>query len=353
MKLNRVLNNRLRLGAWFFLLSLTYISAAMAATAPSLEEVLNLLGIPRQQIDKLNHGEIIFHDIPEATGKELAMSIAIFFPVPFERTVDYIKNGDLLSVDPAITAYQEISPNADVIAFKRFGFTDSQTDEALDLLNAEAGDRFNLSSQEISSFAAIKNAIADTDKINVVEVISQKYREILLQRYQTYRAQGLAGIAAYSRDNGVADPATELRIAAENNKVLAQLFPQIFHGWLNYPEALPNGIEERFYWMNRQVENRPTAILGHHFLLITKTGALMLARQFYVGHSYNSSHLTVGALPFRDGTLVFYGERTSTDQVTGLASGLRHNIGREQMKEQMVKRLKSLGGKLITGSKNK
>lgn len=36
------------------------------------------------------------------------------------------------------------------------------------------------------------------------------------------------------------------------------------------------------------------------------------------GHSYNSGRLILGALPFRGGTLVFYRQLSSTDQVAGL-----------------------------------
>lgn len=48
---------------------------------------------------------------------------------------------------------------------------------------------------------------------------------------------------------------------------------------------------------------------------------------------------------------MFYGQLTSTDQVTGMASGLRHNIGREQMKEQMILRLKQLSKTVQKASK--
>ncbi len=318
---------------------------------PSSEDVLSLVGIPQQQIGKLDKGEIITHDIPEATGKELAMSIAIYLPVPVAEILEYMKNGDLLAIDPDITAHGEIAKKANVVDLKGFVFSEKQSDEAVDLLNVAAGDHFNLSNQEIASFASIKDSLSNADKKTLSEIVSQKYREILLQRCQSYQINGLAGITPYSRENGVVDPASELRIAAENNKVLIQFFPELFRGWINYPSGLPNRIEEHFDWINREIENRPTAILGHRILLATNAGALIIAREFYVGHSYNSSHLIAGALPYHDGSLVFYGQLTSTDQVTGMASGLRHNIGREQMKEQMVLRLKQLSKTVQNASK--
>jgi hypothetical protein len=52
--------------------------------------------------------------------------------------------------------------------------------------------------------------------------------------------------------------------------------------------------------------------------------------------------VVAGGLPFKDGSLVFYSIRSSTDQVAGMGSSLKHSIGREQMKKEMIKRLQRL-----------
>ena len=172
--------------------------------------------------------------------------------------------------------------------------------------------------------------------------MTQHYREILLQRWQTYRKDGLSGIAPYARRGPEASPAKELRTATVSSNLLARYYPDLYKAWLNYPAELPSGAEEQFYWLNRKVEDRPTAILGHRVLQTSDAGSVILARQFFVGHSYNSSQLIVGCLPYRNGSIVFYAHRTSTDQVAGMGSSLKHSIGREQMKEEMVKNLERL-----------
>ena len=83
--------------------------------------------------------------------------------------------------------------------------------------------------------------------------------------------------------------------------------------------------------------------MAHNVWQVSNFGMLILGRQYYVEHSYNSSHTCVGIFPYREGTLVFYIESTSTDQVAGIASGLRHVIGREQLKEQMLMHLERMG----------
>ncbi|MGD0962054.1 MAG: hypothetical protein ABSB19_19770 [Methylomonas sp.] len=334
------------------LFGLLFFSLAAAAPAPSSREVLLSAGVSSHKISQLDQGEIITHGVKEGFDKELAMSVAIYLPAHPDKVMDYIKSVELFAIDSDVTAYGAIPKNANANDFKGFAFSPKQIDEVLDLLDTEESDRFNLSSHEISSFSALQNASEDTDNTILVKKVSQKYREILQQRWQAYRNSGLKGIADYSRADGVASPSAELNISAESCKVLTHFFPELSHGWNNYPAALPSGAEERFYWINRLVENRPTAILAHSVFQVTNFGSLILGRQFYVGHSYNSNHMCAGVLPYRDGALVFYIESTSTDQVAGIANGLRHIIGREQLKYQMIKHLEKLSQTFGIASKH-
>jgi len=325
----------------FSLLLFLLWSAGVLAT-PSAEDIITSLALKQDQVANLEQGKVVAVEINEATEKELAMGLVMYLPTPPEKLAHYFKNGDLASIDSDITAHGSIQLNSGVDAFKGFSFTLKQSDEARDLIAAVAGDRFNLSAEEIKGFAALEGKLAGADKAALAADVSQHYRQILLQRWQAYLKGGLAGIAPYARDGTNAKPAEELRTAAASSKLFANFFPDLHKAWLNYPEKLPSGAEEQFFWLNRTVENRPTAILSHRILQTSGTASVIIARQFFVGHSYNSSHLIVGCLPYRDGSIVFYAQRTSTDQVAGLGSSLKHSIGREQLKKQMIKRLERL-----------
>ncbi len=325
----------------FSLLLFLLWSAGVLAT-PSAEDIITALELKQDQVAEIERGQVVIFEINEATQKELAMGLATYLPFPPTKIANYFKSGDLVSIDSDITAHGSIQLNSDVDAFKGFSFTLKQSDEARDLMAAAAGDRFNLSAEEIKGFAALKEKLAGADKAALAADVSQHYRQILLQRWQAYLKGGLAGIAPYARNGTDAKPAEELRTVASSSKIFANLLPDLHKTWLNYPEKLPADTEEHFFWFNRTVENRPTAILSHRILQTSGTASVIIARQFFVGHSYNSSHLVVGCLPYRDGSIVFYAQRTSTDQVAGLGSSLKHSIGREQMKKQMIKNLERL-----------
>lgn len=321
-------------------------ATVFAASAPVAEDIIVSLALKQEQITKLNQGKIVAFEIDEATQKELAIGLTMYLPSSPAKIAAFFKQGDLALVDPNISVYGEIKPGSKIKAFKEFVFKPEQHHEVQNLLAAEAGDQFNFSAEEIKSFTALKKKLTSANKADQIAGVSQHYQQILLQRWQAYQKRGLAGIAPYARARVSANPADELRIAATSSKLLARLSPNLQKAWLNYPTQLPLTTEERFFWLNRQVENRPTAILSHRIQQTNDTSSVILARQFFVGHSYNSSHLIIGCLPYRNGSIVFYAHQTSTDQVTGLGSGLKHSIGRKQMKEQMIKNLKQLRSEL-------
>ncbi len=333
--LNKRLIPLLILGALFSL-------SSHAEDAPSPQQALQNFGIGAAQIAQLERGEIVAYDVSETSQKELAIGVAMILPVALPQIVDYIKRGNLGSSESNIVASGSLSNNADVNSFKKFAFTDKQLDEAKAFLEAEPGSEFNLSKSEFDSVKKLDDSLEDADDKTLLKAANQKYREFLVQRLQAYRKSGLSGIAAYQRGSGNADPAAELRNDAVNSKAWARYFPELQQAWLNYPAALPANSVEQFTWANRNVEDRPTAILNHRVMVTGDAGGIILARQFYVGHSYNSTHVVAGGLPYKDGTLVFYSTRSSTDQVTGIGSGLRHSIGREQLKKEMIKRLQRL-----------
>ena len=334
-------NNRLiPAGRWLIAIGCALTLNLAKADLPASEDVLNRIGVPPAELGDLNQGKVITWNYPDNSDNELAVGIAAYLPTPLAKVIAYVKKGDFAGIDSTITSRGNIPDNATAGVFKRFALNG---DEARDLLEVEAGSIFNLSAEEIANFADLKNSLATADKNTVAQAVSQRYREILLRRYQAYRQGGLAAIAPYTRGGGEqADPSSELRTATEQGNLLVKIaFPDLYQAWLNYPQPLPTEAMEEFSWQNRAVEDRPTATLTHSLIQASDSGAVVLIRQFYVGHSYNSSQLLAGCLPYREGAIVFYALRSSTDQVAGMGSGLKHSIGRDRMKAEMVKQLQS------------
>ena len=214
-------------------------------------------------------------------------------------------------------------------------------EEAEALLDAEPGDEFNLSASEIDSFKTLKQKSPKAIK----DAVLQHYREILFQRFKAYRHGGIVAIAPYAREEGRdSKPSLELRQAANSSVILSRYFPALHKAWLDYPKALPPGADEAFPWVEKKVEGRPAIILRHRISVDWNGGLLVLTREFYAPHSYNSSQWITGCLPYRDGTVVFQQVHSYTDQVAGTGSDVKHIIGRQLLKEKMLKSFNRLCG---------
>lgn len=314
----------------------------LAQEVPSATQALQNFNINPKQIEKLEQGEIVSYKVNETNKKELGIGLAIIIPAPLPKIVDYIREGKFTLHEINLISSGILHIHANISSFKKFAFTNDQIDEAKKFINAKSGEVFNLSKQELGSLESIRNQKQEDNNEKILEIANQKYREFLLHRFTTYGKKGLSGIESYKRENGFADPGQELRTDAVNSKAWAKYFPELQQAWLNYPAKLPKDTKEEFLWMNRIIEDRPTAILMHRMIASNAAGSILLSRQFYVGHSYNSSQVVAGGLPYKDGILVFYSVRSSTDQVSGAGSSVKRSLGRAQLKKEMIERLKQV-----------
>jgi hypothetical protein len=264
----------------------------------------------------------------------------MYFPFPPAKLSAFFNRKDVATVDLDASALGKIFPQSGIDAFQGLIFMREQSNEARNLLAVTAGDQFNLSAEEMDSFASLREKLTDADETALVASVSQHYRQILWQRWHAYSKQGLAGVAACTRKRANTILTDELRIAAANSKLLTYFSPALQKIWLNYPTQLPADTEERFFWLNRQVQNRPKATLNHRRVLTTDAASVIITRQFFVGHSYNSSHMILGCVPYGNGSILFYTHRTFTDQVQG--NNLKRSIGRQRLKQQMIRNLKFL-----------
>lgn len=307
------------------------------AAPPATEEVLGVLGMEGAQIADLAQGRPVAYALDEGSADELAVGVAWYFPAPLADVVRHLRQGnpDLLDVD--VSAHGVLTEHAGPAALNPFSLPG---EEAQALSEAGPGDDFNLSTHEIDSFKALKR----THPKAVAETVSGHYRELLLKRFEAYRRGGAAAIAPYARDDTLASkPSLELRQAASESPFLIRYFPALSRAWLDYPKtALPPGVVESFPWVEKTVESRPAIILRHRIDADWNGCALVLTREFYASHSYNSSQWITGCLPYRDGTLVFQQVRSYTDQVAGTGSELKHVVGRELLKDKMVKAFERL-----------
>ncbi|MGZ8915556.1 MAG: hypothetical protein ACXW1Z_20930 [Methylobacter sp.] len=327
--------------AWLLGVSFILLGFPAFAEPPAVEEVLGVLGMTKNQIAKLAQGgKPITYALSESSTDELAMGIAWHLPVPLAKVAKHLQqeNPDPLDID--VTAYGLLTEHAGAASLAPVVLS---SEEAEALLDAGPGDQFNLSAHEIDSLKTLKQ----TSTKVIEDVVTRHYREILFRRFEAYRRGGTNAIAPYARgESRDSKPSLELRQAVNSSAILPRYFPELYKAWLDYPKSLPPGAEEAFPWVEKNVESRPAVILRHRISIDWNGGLLVLTREFYAPHSYNSSQWITGCLPYRGGTVVFQQVRTYTDQVAGIASNVKHLIGRNLLKDKMLQSFRRLCGAL-------
>jgi hypothetical protein len=111
--------------------------------------------------------------------------------------------------------------------------------------------------------------------------------------------------------------------------------PSAYGALLVYPNAKPAGTLESYRWSHYQAHDVPTLSLTHSLYIPDGDAWVVTQRQFYVSTGYNCEQAIVGLLPMRQGTLVVYTNRTSTDQVTGFGGGAKRSIGSKLLASQL------------------
>ncbi|WP_374088996.1 hypothetical protein [Methylomicrobium lacus] len=305
------------------------------AAPPATEEVLGVMGMDKEQIAELAQGQPVAYALTEGRDDEIAAGIAWLLPAPSIKVAEHLRqeNPDPLDVD--VTGYGLLKEHGGPISLAPIVLS---REEIETLSAAEPGDAFNLSAAEIDSLKTLKqNAKFFEGRL------LQHYREILFRRFEAYRRQGISAIAPYVREEGPdSKPSLELRQAANASPILNRYLPALHKAWRDYPKPLPAGADEAFPWVEKKVENRPAVILRHRISMDWNGGVLVLTREFYAPHSYNSSQWITGCLPYHNGTVVFQQVRSYTDQVAGIASDVKHIIGRKLLKDKMLKSYKRL-----------
>ena len=330
------------LGTCAMLIAAFLASPAPADTTATAERLFQALGFSADEQAKLHQGEIVSHAFPELSDKELSITMAVLAPVPMSKLVEFARSGKGLEINSDILSHGDLGDgSAGDKAFEKAGFTQAQSGEINDLYKVEAGSKFNFSAAEMGRFAELRKKIGSkacaTDPACAAAVVSE-YRGVLQARLQSYVQRGLSGIEPYAREGGkTASPAEELGKAAEATKPLAKEHPEVLDAFINYPKGDQTGVENKFLWLQQNIQDRPTFILSHRMLHVREGIAVAAERQFYVGQSYNSLQTLYGLIPQGDKTLVFYLNRTSTDQVAGFMTSTRHGVGRKIMEKEVRK----------------
>ena len=276
----------MRVAALGFIGLLLAVTAApcTAAALPDAATLLADLGYTPDQIASVQAGEMVRADLKPSTPRELTTALAFQVPVAPAKLVADLRSGLLVKVDPDVKQSGAIRGNGSAADFAGVTLANPQD---------------------------------------------------LIARVTAYRAKGLAGIAPVMRGSEQRSIADELRSATQAAKPLAKYAPAAYQLLLDYPAGAPAGFNETFRWTQFDAHGTPTLALTHAMYDPDGDAYLVVQRQFYVTTGYNCEQAIAVFVPTNTGTVVIYGNRTSTDQITGFGGSAKRSIGDKMLAEQL------------------
>lgn len=316
--------------------------AHSAAASPlTLEEVIAAAGFDDRQQADLRAGKIVTRDYDEGSDKEMSILVALKTPISLDRARELWQEMKVLDADEDLLAMGRIDTDqAASEALAEVGFSAQEGDEIRRLLKVEPGSEFNLSEAEVGRFTALAKGLETSGcerDATCRSKVNEAYRGVLAERLAAYRKGGLKAIAAYARGRGkTANPAAELRMAADQMPLLQKHAAEIYRAWLDFPQGQPEGSQHRFLWLKRNVEGRPTFVLTHRALYETGGALFAAERHFYVGHFYNSLQMASYSTALGSESIHVLLNRTSSDLVAGFGSSAKKMVGRSKVRKALV-----------------
>jgi len=321
--------NVMKLSQFILCYLLVFINTNLATELPGVSTLLLETPFSAKHTQQVLAGKITTTDIVPVSKNELAQGVACLVKNDAQINLDTIRKGTWLAPEQHILLSSLIAENATLTDFEAIRFNAQNEQELQRFIDAEAGRELNLSAQEISEFAKLKQAQNNHLDVQSTELLIQN---ILLNRYQQYRKQGLKGVPPYARgDNKHTQPETQLQTSLEESLGLKKLYPQLYSLLKDYPQDINDTVIEDYYWYLVNLGDRPAIGLSHRVLSNSGAATLQIERGYYISHTLDSVQVFVGLIPVKEGTLLLYINRTWTEEISGLFSFIKRKIAHKIM----------------------
>ena len=165
--------------------------------------------------------------------------------------------------------------------------------------------------------------------------IDALYRDLLFEYVQSYLAQGNAALYKYNDEKKVVRLLDEFKGIVAASPYLKESLPD-FYSYLDTEKRPPNTVESFIYWSKENLGFRPViSITQVSMYKSNATQAVIASKQIYANHYMNGSlGITVALSEQEDltkpGFYMMYINRSRTDMLGGLLSGLKRSIAKSK-----------------------
>lgn len=298
------------------------------------QTVLEGLDVSSAEIGKLENGKVLTYSDKayETNKRELSADAMILIKTDLDAVERVLTEEATLLPAKTIVDHSVINSEAD---FANVKFTDEEFKEVEELFDAKAGKDLNFSDAE---FARLRERLAphqSSDRAGKIAAASDAMREILVGRYNAYRANGLDGIEPYSRSTRKKiNIGNELRMTTETFQPFAGEFPEFYRIMHDYP-AGTDCCDHYFRWLKVRMKKRYTFALVHMMTQRTDDYILATERFYFASNTLNSMQVTLSWLKYDEDTYMGLAMSASTDVLDSLMGRMLRPVGRNLAKDMI------------------
>lgn len=232
-------------------------------------------------------------------------------------------------------AFQDIESEADFdgIAFDPEKKRDAR--EIEQMFKAIKSKDFNVTQAEFEALRTSLEAAKNGTLEEKAQAASKAVQQLLIGRYRAYHERGLAGLEPYNRGQKTVDIAQELQTTTQTLDVVEKHLPAYYQTLLDYPQGA-ECCEHRFRWVKLKLLKRVGYALVHTSTLRTDKLLIITERHYYYyTHSLNSLQITVGWVPYEEGTYMGLAMSAQADALETMLAKTFRNVGRDKAAEML------------------
>ena len=316
-----------------FVLLLLFTQAASAASAlpDSLRLMLaKYMRFSRKDLNDVSRGELVKKALETRSRTEVAFFGVTYVNAPPSLLIKRFRDIETFKKGEAVSKVKKMSDLPSVQDFKEMTLEKKDLKE---LQKCKPGKcDMKLSTEMIEQ---IQQEIKWSERDHE-DKATELFRLLLFDYVQEYLERGNAGLIHYYDQKKPVSLPDEFKSILQGSPFIHDKLPEFYQYLMEYPqESLPN-TENFLYWSKETLKFRPVITITHVTMFRPNPQeAFIASKQVYANHYLTGSLALTGMIsqnedPDQAGFYLFYLNRTRTDMLGGLLSGLKRSLTRSR-----------------------
>jgi hypothetical protein len=297
---------------------------------------------------ELSRGEALVRVLP-ARGHQVAVFAAVPVNVDGGRLISWVRNITALKKSAAVVSIGRFSEPPRIEDLAALAPDDADLEEIRRCRPGDCG--VKLAAGEIER---LRGAIAGVQAAWKPR-LQDAFRDVVLQRVQTYLASGHAALPPYDDHDEPVRPEEVFSSVMRQSVSVTEHLPQFADYLERYPHAPVPAVESFIYWSKERLAGKPVISATHVSILRTSEAALpealVAGTQIFATHYMNGALSLTAILRGRSGSQNYlaYLNRSEVDVVGGFLGRLVRSIIERRLKSEASELLQGVRRRLERG----